>query len=268
MKTTQNIFKSKLLADVCAFLTKADGRLWHEANGGNLSIRLTKEETRLLPEHGEGFALQNKFPSLDGECFIFTVSGSILGDIPKNPEDGMCIIRLTDGGTRGEMLYCPNGRKPTSEFACHLLLHGATKNNGGRVVYHCHPEALVAMTFVLPLTDRDITLALWRSISECALVLPDGIGVLEWMVPGSPQLASATAEKMKQYSLTLWAHHGVIAAGKSITDVFAAVDTAEKAARIYMSYHGKTLLSTITDEQLVAETERYGLKINRSLLDL
>lgn len=265
---THDIFKTQTVSDICSFLTKVDGRLWHEANGGNLSVRLEKSDARLLtfPQDGESTVLEKSFPSLDGDVFIFTVSGSFLGDIPRAPEEGLCVIRLTDGGTKAETLFCPQGKKPTSEFLCHLLLHQSIKPRGGRVVYHCHPEALIALTFILPLTDKAITNALWRSISECALVLPDGIGVLEWMVPGSEELAVATAEKMQKYALTVWAHHGVTATGNSLATVFSAVDTAEKAARIYMSYHGNKVCSRITDAQLIAETARYGLTLNRDLL--
>ena len=35
-----------------------------------------------------------------------------------------------------------------------------------RVIYHAHTPNLIAMTYVLPLTARDFTRALWQSATE------------------------------------------------------------------------------------------------------
>ena len=37
---------------------------------------------------------------------------------------------------------------------------------------------IIAMTFVLPLTDRDFSRALWKSATECPVVFPGGVGVV------------------------------------------------------------------------------------------
>ena len=51
------------------------------------------------------------------------------------------------------------------------------------------------MTYILPLTARDFTRALWKSATECPVVFPDGVGVVPWMVPGGRDIALATSER-------------------------------------------------------------------------
>ena len=45
------------------------------------------------------------------------------------------------------------------------------------------------MTYILPLTARDFTRALWKSATECPVVFPGGVGVVPWMVPGGRDIA-------------------------------------------------------------------------------
>lgn len=59
----------------------------------------------------------------------------------------------------------------------------ASTNGACRVIYHAHTPALIALTYVLPLTAKDFTRALWQS-AECPVVFPGGVGVVQWMVPG------------------------------------------------------------------------------------
>lgn len=47
-----------------------------------------------------------------------------------------------------------------------------------RVIYHAHPTNLIALTFVLPLTDGSFTRELWEMATECPVVFPAGVGVV------------------------------------------------------------------------------------------
>ena len=66
------------------------------------------------------------------------------------------------------------------------------------MIYHCHATNVIALTYILPLTDRDFTRALWQSATECPVVFPEGVGVCPWMVPGGADIAMATSELMKK----------------------------------------------------------------------
>ena len=94
-----------------------------------------------------------------------------------------------------------NGGRPTSELPSHLMNHQVKKkatNGEYRVIYHCHTTNVIALTFVLPLDDKVFTRELWEMATECPVVFPDGIGVVDWMVPGGHDIAVATSELMKK----------------------------------------------------------------------
>lgn len=83
-----------------------------------------------------------------------------------------------------------------------------------RVIYHAHPANVIALTFVLPLEDEVFTRELWEMATECPVVFPDGVSVIDWMVPGGREIAVATSERMRQYDAVIWAHHGMFASGE------------------------------------------------------
>ena len=101
-----------------------------------------------------------------------------------------------------------------------------------RVIYHAHTTNVIALTFVLPLTDEAFTRELWEMATECPVVFPGGIGVVPWMVPGGRDIAVATSELMKEYDVAIWAHHGMFAAGEDFDLTFGLMHTVEKSAEI------------------------------------
>ena len=109
-----------------------------------------------------------------------------------------------------------------------MLASGGTN----RVIYHAHPANIIALTFVLPLSDEVFTRELWEMINECAYIFREGVGVVQWMVPGGRDIAVATSELMKKYNVAIWAHHGMFAAGADFDDTFGLMHTVEKAADI------------------------------------
>ncbi len=135
------------------------------------------------------------------------------------------------------------------------------------MVLHCHPNNIIAMTFVHELTDKAFTHALWQMVTECMVVFPDGIGVLPWMLCGTNEIGEATAEKMKEFRLVVWAHHGILGVGKDIDEAFGLVETAEKAAQIFLQIDGRQRVSTITDDDLRLIAKSFGLTHREDFMD-
>ena len=130
-----------------------------------------------------------------------------------------------------------NGGRPTSELPSHLMNHEVkmlATDRRYRVIYHAHTTNVIALTFVLPLTDEVFTRELWEMATECPVVFPQGIGVVPWMVPGGRDIAVATSELMKQYDVAIWAHHGMFAAGEDFDLTFGLMHTVEKSAEIFV----------------------------------
>ena len=90
------------------------------------------------------------------------------------------------------------------------------------------------------------------------------------MVPGGTDIAKATSEKMKQYDAVVWAHHGLFCSGENFDVTFGLMHTIEKAAQIYnlvmATNHGE-VLQTITDENLQAIADDFGVVLNKKFLE-
>lgn len=213
---------------------------WHERNGGNLTYRLTKEELveakPFLIETNDWVEIGANVPGLANEYFLASGSGKFFRNFEINPEDSICLIEIDDKGEKYRILWgLINGGRPTSELPSHLMNHEVKKeitNDEHRVIYHAHTTNLIALTFVLPLEDEIFTRELWEMATECPVVFPEGVGVVDWMVPGGRDIAVATSALMKKYDLAIWAHHGTFCSGADFDLTFGLMDTAEKAAEI------------------------------------
>ncbi|HNW85625.1 MAG TPA: rhamnulose-1-phosphate aldolase [Candidatus Limiplasma sp.] len=251
---------------------------WHERNGGNLTYRLTAEEAAEClafctqapgPWVSMGVCAQN----LSGERFIATGSGKFFRNVALDPEDSLCMVELNAAGDSYRILWgLRNGGRPTSEFPTHIMNHSvrvAVTAGACRVIYHAHTPAVIALTYVLPLTSRDFTRVLWQSATECPVVFPGGVGVVPWMVPGGAGIALATCEQMKTFDAAIWAHHGTFASGPDFDITFGLMHTVEKAADIYIRAMscGQGIRQTIGDDDLRAIAHDFGVTLREEFLD-
>lgn len=252
---------------------------WHERNGGNLTYRMRPEEVEQCRPYfkdtpGEWVEMGVQADNLKGEYFISTGSGKYFRNVPLAPQDNICIVEINAAGDAWRIVWgLEKGGRPTSEFPSHFLNHSVRKEATGgecRVIYHAHPANLIAMTYILPLSARDFTRALWKSATECPVVFPGGVGVVPWMVPGGRAIALATSERMKEYDAAVWVHHGLFASGPDFDTTFGLMHTIEKAAQIYIlalsAGQGK-ILQTIEDDQLRAIAKDFGVTLREEFLD-
>lgn len=249
---------------------------WHERNGGNLTYRLTPQELEMV--RGEGAAagafipIGAKAPSLGGEAFLVTGSGKYLRNAWAYPEETLGIIELDASGEMYRVLWgLRGGGRPTSELPTHLMNHAVKRRARGeswRVIYHCHPANLIALTFVLPLDDAVFTRELWQMATECPVVFPDGVGVVGWMVPGGEAIARETAKCMERYDAAVWAHHGLFCAGEDFDSTFGLAHTVEKAAEIAVKVRsmGAEKRQAITSENFRALAKAFGVALPEEFL--
>ena len=87
--------------------------------------------------------------------------------------------------------------------------------------------------------------------------VPDGVNVLPWMLCGTNEIGEATAKKMETARLVVWAQHGIYGAGKDLDETFGLIETAEKAAEIWLKIAHLPILNTITDEQMHLLEQRF-----------
>ncbi len=252
---------------------------WHERNGGNLTYRMTAEDVEATrpffdTQAREWVNMGVKAENLAGEYFMSTGSGKFFRNVILAPEESMGIVEINEAGDSYRIVWgLINGAKPTSEFPSHFMNHSVRKtatNGENRIIYHCHATNLIAMTYILPLTDRDFTRALWKSATECAVVFPGGVGVCPWMMPGGSDIAYATSDLMKKYDAAVWAQHGLFVSGPDFDIAFGLAHTIEKAAEIYIKIlsagQGK-ILQTIEDENIVAIAKEFGVELRQEFVD-
>ena len=246
---------------------------WDERNGGNISLLLDEAEVRkylTIPAIVRTIPTGFEAPELDGKCFLVTGTGKYFKNVQYAPEVNLGIVRLADNGREAEVLWgFSGGGRFTSEFPAHMMSHVARMKADpeNRVIMHCHPANLLAMTYVHDLDERAFTRTLWQMCTECIVVFPDGVNVLPWMLCGTNEIGEATAKKMETARLVVWAQHGIYGAGKDLDETFGLIETAEKAAEIYLKIAHLPLVNTITDEQMHLLEARFNVKARNGYLN-
>ena len=249
---------------------------WHERNGGNLSYRMTDHEVDSVRDRlrtdGEWKDIGTTVSGLAGDHFLVTGSGKFFSRIKAQPEDSLCILQVDETGSKYQVQWgLARGGSPTSELPTHFANHEVKKSVSSgscRVIYHAHPANIIALTFVLPLSDIVFTRELWEMMPECAMVFKKGVGVLPWMVPGSTEIAEATMECMREYDVVIWAHHGLFAANEDFDQTFGLMHTVEKAAEILVKVlsMSQTKRQTTLPEHFRAMDEQLHLGLPEKFL--
>lgn len=80
-----------------------------------------------------------------------------------------------------------------------------------------------------------LTNVLWSMIPECRIIVPKGIGVVPYEIPGTVELAHATIKQLEKHDVVFWEKHGILAVGEDVIECFDAIDTLSKSAQIYFS---------------------------------
>ena len=247
-------------------------RGWAEGNAGNLSYRLSPEEfsgteLRMGPWHDLGAHL----PDVAGRRFLLTATGSFFRELERAPERNLGVIEVEEKGRRYRTVWgYRDGCRPTSELLPHLRAHAARIRTGQdeeRAVLHTHPTNLIALTYAVPLTTHTLTRFLWEMHTECIVVFPRGCGFLDWRLPGSEEQARATEEVFEKRTMAVWQHHGVVALGEDFETAFGLIETAEKAAGIYLQVAALGPVSQkLSTAQLTALAEEFGVEPDPEIL--
>ena len=268
-----DILKAPFMVEMIRTATNMYNHGWDERNGGNISLMLDEASVaEYLDIHSVLRVIPTGFtaPELDGRYFLVTGTGKYFKNVQYAPDVNLGLIRIKDSGTNADLLWgFSDGGQFTSEFPAHMMSHVARLkvDDKNRVVMHCHPANLLAMTYVHDLDEKAFTRTLWQMCTECIVVFPEGVNVLPWMLCGTNEIGEATAEKMLTARLVVWSQHGIYGAGKDLDETFGLIETAEKAAEIYMKIAHLPLKNTITDEQMHQLEKRFNIKAREGYLD-
>lgn len=273
----KDIMTAPFVKEMCKTTANMYRLGWDERNGGNISYLLDEKEVaeyldlnkviRTISLAGVKEADFDVTP-LIGKIFIVTGTGKYFKNVEDDPETNLGIVRIAKNGV--ELLWgYKDGGRTTSELPAHLMCHMARLkvDPENRVVMHSHPTHTLAMNFVHELDEKKFTHTLWEMCTECIAVFPDGVGILPWMLCGTNSIGVATAEKMKEFRLVIWAMHGIYGAGKTMDETFGLIETVEKAAQIYMLTAHLPRINTIKDEQMQELAELFKCNYRKDFLN-
>jgi rhamnulose-1-phosphate aldolase len=210
-----------------------------EGAAGNISVCLRwPVDPRTRFPVSEQLELPDAVPELAGACLLVTGSGRRLREIIDDPAANLGCILVDEGGRTG-MLHTSHHRRfdrVTSEFNSHLAVHRDRIRETGtnfHAIIHAQPIYLTYLSHVpryRHVTYLNTHLLRWQP--ETIVNLPEGIGVVPFLVPGSADLMAATIESLRRHRIVLWSKHGVMARSDvSIKRAADRVEYAETAAK-------------------------------------
>lgn len=228
-----------LLKDFGAAGARLDHLAAVEAGAGNMSACLAAdiEVPASFEKLDDAFQLPLAAKPLEGHTVLVTGSGCRLRDLDTEPEVNLSILKVNEGGETAQWFAHPNRhfQKPTSEFNSHLAVHSDTVDRTGRAenfLIHAQPPKLVLLSHIDELrNDWDFNRTIMRWEPETIVQMPQGIKVLEYMVPGSDELMQANVAGLREHRITLWSKHGLMGiSGTGLLDIVDKIEYVEAGA--------------------------------------
>ncbi|MBP8778017.1 MAG: rhamnulose-1-phosphate aldolase [Bacteroidaceae bacterium] len=223
------------IAEVAGYLWE---RGWAERNGGNISVNITEHmtaEAATLPAI-RTVQLPATFTALASNYFFVTGTGRRMRYVSSSPMDNGAIIRINAAGDAYDII-ADQDVAPTSELPSHLSMHNymrGVKKQNTKVVCHTHPTDLIALTHIKQfLVPGVLGRMLWSMIPETRIIVPRGVGIVPYNVPGTMELANATIAQLATHDVVMWEKHGCLAVGEDVIETFDMIDTLSKSAQIY-----------------------------------
>ena len=231
---------------VLASVAEVAGLLWEkgwaERNAGNLSFDVTD----LVPAaDASGFApgatqLPRSVPELGGRRILVTAAGSRMREIAQDPDRFCGVLQCSSEGSRYHVVWGGRGAGgfvPTSELPSHLFIQAALRRRRSPrcAVVHAHPTELLALSHDRRVQgEAQLNRLLWAMHPEAVVVVPGGIGVVPYVLPGTVEQGLAAGAAMERHDLALWEKHGAVSAGATFAEAFDLLDTMNKAARLLL----------------------------------
>ena len=222
------------VAEVAGYLWQKG---WAERNAGNISINITDiigDENKSLSALAT-YPLPRNMSELANDFFYVTGTGMRMRDLAKNPLKYGSIVRVAADGNSYDVVAEENV-KPTSELPSHFSIMASFKRKGSsnRLVLHTHPTDLISLSHIPELKSTEaLNNVLWGMHPETFIVVPRGIGLVPYEVPGTLEIADLTLPMLDKHDLLLWEKHGVFAVGQNLLDTFDLIDTLSKSAQIF-----------------------------------
>lgn len=268
MTTPTRLTVEEYLANMGAAGTRICDIDASEAGAGNISICLDE-----LPGVRKVFPLSERIelplpaPSLAGRTLLVTGSGRRLRQICEDPLAAVGAVIVEPDGIHAELLTSPRRQfdKLTSEFNSHLAVHDdqvGARDVPFHAVVHAQPPHLTYLSHIPAYRDTArFNAHIMRWEPESVVALPQGIGVLEFMVPGSAELMAANVAGLRRFEIVLWSKHGVMSRSDlSVTRAVDRIEYAETGAKYeYMDLVAGGRAEGLTDAEIAAVAAAFAV---------
>jgi len=242
-----------------------------EGAAGNISVYLgwPVEPRRKFPI-SETIELPEPLPELVGKSFLVSGSGRRLREIIQDPAANLGFVTVNEGGQAGTLYTSPRRlfARLTSEFNSHLAVHRdqvrATHTNFHAVI-HAQPLHLTYLSHIPRYQNEQyLNHHILRWQPELIVQLPEGLGYLPFLLPGSPQLMAATVESLRQHRVVVWGKHGVMArSDQSVKRAADRIEYAETGAHYeYLNVVNHEQGEGLTAEDIRAVCQAFGIQQN------
>lgn len=242
-----------------------------EGAAGNISVCLRWIfEPRTRFPVVEEIILPQSVPELAGASFLVTGSGRRLREIIDEPTASIACVVVNEGGKTAKMhtSYQRRFERVTSEFNSHLAVHYDQILESGtnfHAVVHAQPMHLTYLSHIPRYQNVGyLNTHLLRWQPETIVNLPEGIGFIDFRLPGSPELMAATLECLHTHRIVIWAKHGVMARSDvSVKRATDRVEYAETAAKYeYLNLMVGELGEGLSAEDIRSITRAFNVQQN------
>lgn len=240
-----------------------------EGAAGNISVYLGWEvdPRRRFPLE-ETIPLPTSVPELREGLFLVTGSGRRLREIAHDPEANLGAVRVNPDGQTATLYTSPRRlfERLTSEFNSHLAVHADQISRTGtnfHALIHAQPLHLTYLSHIPRYQhERYLNQHILRWQPECIVQLPEGVGLVPFLLPGSPELMQATMEKLRVHRVVVWAKHGVMArSDASVKRALDRIEYAETGARYeYLNLVNGEMAQGLTPEEIRCLCEQMGIE--------
>jgi rhamnulose-1-phosphate aldolase len=236
-----------------------------EGSAGNISVFVRSVEgvDEHFWDHGV-IDLPVACPALQGGWLVVTGAGRRMRDLSQDPEATLIILEILDGG-RQATLFSASNAKPTSELNSHLAIHDdqvGRHNLSYSAIVHAQPRFL---TYISHLPEYADTTSLNRHLlrwePETIITFPEGIGMIPFHVPGSPEQMADTMAGLQVFRAVVWRRHGIVTrSDESVRKAGDLVEYAETAAHFeYLNLQLGRPTEGLSDDELHAICKMYGI---------
>lgn len=240
-----------------------------EGAAGNISVYLgwQVDPRRRFPLE-QTIPLPTPVPELRDGLFLVTGSGRRLREIGNDPEANLGAVRVNPDGMTATLYTSPRRlfERLTSEFNSHIAVHYDQILHTGtnfHALIHAQPLHLTYLSHIPRYQDEKyLNQHILRWQPECIVQLPEGVGLVPFLLPGSEELMQATLQKLRHHRVVVWAKHGVMArSDASVKRALDRIEYAETGARYeYLNLVNRDMAEGLTREEICRLCEALGIE--------